>query len=222
MQVYYLTPAPFAITNIALRRVKISRFADLNDPFELLPANLVDPKHRRAFSKMKHALNETKGLICFSSNWKNPLLWGHYADKHTGIALGFEIPDEELTRVIYATHRVALEIDRASNTPIMNEDLVNRLLRTKFIDWKYEDEYRTFVQLDPATKEAGLYFMDFSNKLLLNEVVLGPRCELPINRIRSLLSSYGSPVRVVKSRMAFRTFKVTVDRAQRWQDPNDA
>ena len=28
-------------------------------------------------------------------------MWGHYADKHNGIALGFEIPETNLTTVIY-------------------------------------------------------------------------------------------------------------------------
>ena len=36
MRVYYLTGAQFALNNIALRRLKIARIEDLNDPFELL------------------------------------------------------------------------------------------------------------------------------------------------------------------------------------------
>jgi hypothetical protein len=39
MRVFYLTGAQFALSNLALRRVKISRFEDLNDPFELLGIN---------------------------------------------------------------------------------------------------------------------------------------------------------------------------------------
>ena len=222
MLVYYLSPAPFALTNIALRRLKISRFADLNDPFELLAANLVNPTHRRAFSKMKQALNETKGLICFSKGWSNPLLWGHYAEKHTGIALGFDIPDTNLIEVLYTTQRVAIEIDPKTKTMVLNEQVVNRLLRTKFIDWKYEEEYRAFVQLDLTTKESGMFFLDFSDELKLVEVVLGPRCELPVQRIRALLQQYPEPVRVSKARMAFRTFRVTEDRSFRKTGSSDA
>ena len=36
MRVYYLTGAQFALSNLALRRIKNARFGDLNDPFELL------------------------------------------------------------------------------------------------------------------------------------------------------------------------------------------
>ena len=215
MRVYYLSSAPFALSNLSLRRLKISRFGDLNDPFELLAANLENSEHRKAFATMKHQLNETKGLICFSRTWSNPLLWGHYADKHTGIALGFDVPDHLLSEVLYTSQRVRIDVDSKTKRPNLNEALVNRLLRTKFVDWKYENEYRLFVQLDPETKESGLFFHDFSEDLKLMEVILGPRCELPINRIRSLLQTDLPHVKVSKARMAFRTFRVTEDRTFR-------
>lgn len=212
MRVYYLTSAPFALSNLSLRRLKISRFGDLNDPFELLAANLENPDHRKAFAATKRQINETKGLICFSRTWSNPLLWGHYAEKHAGIALGFDIPDCLLSEVLYASGRVRIEVDVTTNKLKLGEALVNRLLRTKFEDWKYEEEYRLFVQLDPATKESGLYFMDFSADLRLMEVILGPKCELPIDRIRSLLQADLRHVQVLKARMAFRSFRVVQDR----------
>jgi hypothetical protein len=212
MRVYYLSSSPFALSNIALRRLKISRFGDLNDPFELLAANLENMEHRTAFAAMKNQLNETKGLICFSRTWSNPLLWGHYAEKHTGIALGFDVADQLLSQILYTSQRVRIEVDSKTKRPILDEALVNRLLRTKFVDWKYEDEYRLIVQLDPSTKESGLFFQDFSDELRLAEVVLGPKCELPIDRIRSLLQTDLPHVKVLKARMAFRTFRVTEDR----------
>jgi len=215
MRVYYLSPAPFALSNLALRRIKVSRFSDLNDPFELLAANVVQPKLRRAFAEMKRKLNETKGLICFSRTWANPLLWGHYAEKHTGIALGLDIPDTLLAEVQYTTQRVPVEVDPKTKAARLDEALVDRLLRTKFVDWKYEEEYRAFVQLDPSTREAGMYFKDFSNDFALAEVILGPRCELPIERIRALLALTQPGAKILKARMAFRTFRVTEDRSYR-------
>lgn len=215
MRVYYLTSAPFALSNLSLRRLKISRFGDLNDPFELLAANLENPDYRKAFAAMKHKINESKGLICFSRTWTNPLLWGHYAEKHTGIALGFDIADSLLSEVLYTSRRVRIKVDERTKKPMLDEALVDRLLRTKFKDWKYEDEYRLFVQLDPATKESGLYFMDFSVDLRLMEVIFGPKCELPIDRIRSLLQDDLRDVEVLKARMAFRSFQVVQDRGFR-------
>ena len=208
MRVYYLTGAAFALSNLALRRIKISRFSDLNDPFELLAVNLADKDHREAFRTMKDQINADKGLICLSESWSNPLLWGHYAERHTGIALGLEIPEKLLAPVIYATKPLTIPIDKRTGTPKPSETLVNQLLRTKFADWKYEKEMRLFVRLDHSTKESGMYFYDFSNDLQLREVVLGPRCELPISRVRSLVAGWTPPVEVIKARIAFSKFRV--------------
>ena len=208
MRVYYLTGAAFALSNLALRRIKIARFADLNDPFELLAVDLADKDHRKAFRASKDQINQDQGLICLSKSWRNPLLWGHYAEKHTGMALGFEVPEKLLAPVIYAKKPLRIPIDKQTNSPRLTEGLVNQLLRTKFADWKYEEEMRLFVQLNHTTKESGLYFYDFSKDLQLREVVLGPRCELPISRIRSLVAGFTPAVEVIKARIAFRSFSV--------------
>src|SRR5687767_14278862 len=96
MRVYHLSNAEFALSNIALRRIKISRFSDLNDPFELLGANLKDKNYREAFRLTRDELHNDKGLLCFSRSWGNPVLWSHYADKHRGICLGFDVSDHLL------------------------------------------------------------------------------------------------------------------------------
>ena len=212
MRAYYLTGAQFALSNLALRRIKIARFGDLNDPFELLAVDLADKEHRKAFRETKEELAGSKGLICLSRSWTNPLLWGHYAERHTGIALGFEIPSKLLAEVIYAKTPLKIPIDRKTNKPALSEKLMNQLLRTKFFDWKYEDEMRLFVQLDHETKESGLYFADFSADFQLREVILGPRCELPIASVRAVVASFSPAVSVIKSRIAFSTFRVVENR----------
>jgi hypothetical protein len=161
MRVYYLTGAQLALSNVALRRIKISRFSDLNDPFELLAVDLSNREHRAAFRKTKEQLNENRGLLCFSKSWSNPLLWGHYAEKHMGICLGFDVPDRLLAPVIYAEHPMKIRIDPKTNQPKLTKQVMHRLLRTKFADWKYEDEVRLFVGLDQDTIESGCYFYSF-------------------------------------------------------------
>lgn len=212
MRAYYLTGAQFALSNLALRRIKISRFGDLNDPFELLAVDLADKEHRKAFRETKDELGESKGLICLSRSWTNPLLWGHYAEGHTGMALGFEVPSNLLAEVIYAKTPMKIPIDRKTNKPALSDKLMNQLLRTKFFDWKYEDEMRLFVQLDHETKESGLYFYDFSADFQLREVILGPRCELPIASVRAVVGSFAPAVSVIKSGIAFSTFRVVENR----------
>jgi hypothetical protein len=208
VKLFYLTSAPFALSNLALRRLKIARFADLNDPFELLPVNLADAINRRALCAFKESINETIGLICFSSTWDNPVLWGHYGDKHAGIALGFEVPDALANKVLYSDRPFRIPFDPKTKRAIPNKKTVNRLLRTKFVDWKYEKEYRLFVQLEHSTRESGMYFYDFSEEACLCEVILGPKCELPADRIDTLLKGFKQPIRLIKSRIAFESFRV--------------
>lgn len=208
MRVYYLTGAQFALNNLALHRIKISRFEDLNDPFELLGVDVGNKEHRAAFRATKEQINEGKGLICFSKSWHNPLMWGHYAEKHTGICLGFDVPDQLLAPVIYAKRLLKMDIDPKTKEPKPTEKVVNQLLRTKFFDWKYENEMRLFVRLDHDTVESGKYFYSFSENLLLREIILGPRCELPIEGIRNIVANFESSVIVRKSRIAFTRFEV--------------
>lgn len=212
MRVYHLSEAPYALSNIALRRIKISRFSDLNDPFELLGADLRDKGHRRVFRETKEELHRSKGLLCFSGSWENPVLWSHYADKHRGVCLGFDVPDQLLTPVIYTDKPMKIARDRASNRPKLSEEFMNGLLRTKFADWKYEDELRLFVQLDHKTAESGLYFYPFSQDFSLQEVILGPRCDLPIKKLRELVAGFDPKIHVIKARVAFTKFKVVENR----------
>ena len=208
MRVYYLTGAQFALSNLALRRIKIARFSDLNDPFELLGVDIGNREHRSAFRETKFKINESKGLLCFSKSWGSPLMWGHYAEKHTGICLGFDVPDQLLEPVIYTNQLLTLEMDPSTGEPKPTEQFMKKLLLTKFSDWKYEDEMRLFVELDHDTVESGNYFYSFSENLALKEVILGPRCEMPIAGIRNIVADFVQPVTVLKSRVAFTRFEV--------------
>lgn len=125
MLLYNLSPTPYALSNIALRRLKISRLSDLNDPFELLAADLLNPLHRKAFADWKHELSQSTGLICFSKSWRSPLLWGHYADRHSGIALGFEVPDSLAVDVFYSATRVKIATEAKSDNLVLDQALVN-------------------------------------------------------------------------------------------------
>jgi hypothetical protein len=213
MRLYYLTGLHYGLSNLALRRVKISRFSDLNDPFELLAVDLEDRHHRKAFHKTKENLNETKGLICLSDSWENPLLWGHYAERHTGMALGFDVTDALVAEVIYAKKPEVIPINPKTNLPVPTDKLLDRLLRTKFYDWRYEQEMRLFVQLDHATRESGMYFYNFSSDFVLREVILGPRCEVPIESVRAVVKAQKPSVSVVQARIAFSSFRVVENKS---------
>ena len=211
MRVYYLTAATFGLSNLALRRLKVSRFSELNDPFELLAVDSANPDLREAVQARKGDVDGNEGLVCFSRGWRNPLLWSHYGEKHRGMCLGFDVPDANLTKVIYrgglrkiAQHEI--------------EDKIRLLQRTKFRGWSYEQEERMFVDLRGMKPQSGLFFIPFSTNLALREVILGPKCELPISEIRELARIFEPPVFVVGTRIAYTKFAVVEDRTLRGTD----
>jgi len=210
MRVYHFTSTEFGLSDIALKRLKISRIEDLNDPFELLAAELSEKNSRTALPALKAQLHTSSGLLCFSKRWRNPVLWSHYADKHRGMCLGFDIADGDAKAIDYDAERFDFDVEGAVGSPAAF-DLTQRLLYTKFKDWAYEEEVRVYMSLDPATEQNGLYFADFGASLSLREVVLGHRCTLPIDSVRKLISQVDSAVSIIKARLAFKSFSVVPD-----------
>jgi len=211
MRVYNLTTSQFALSNIALRRLKVARFNDLNDPFELLAVDVAEVDLRVGIRAKKEQINLTEGLLCFSRTWRSPLLWSHYADKHRGIALGFDVPDQLLVPVHYiqGLHRVKILAKETTQSTIDN--LLERLRYTKFDGWSYEDELRQFFKLEELSRQSGLHFVPFSDTLVLREVILGPRCDIPVDAVRTLVE-YFPGVRVTQARIAYSKFGVVEDK----------
>src|ERR1700744_3670983 len=94
MRLYHFLNAEYGLEGIGKRRLKISRIHDLNDPFEFYSLELSNKFLRRAIEKTKREVSERPGVLCFSKSWSNPVLWSNYSDRHRGLVLGFEIPDE--------------------------------------------------------------------------------------------------------------------------------
>jgi len=178
VRVFHFICQGYGLEDIRKRRLKISRIEDLNDPFELLSIELSNKKLRGAFNTTKDKLSENRGIICFSRKWTNPVQWSHYADRHRGLCLGFDIPDKHLMIVSYSARRLVHEAEQILETGRMDAALMRRLLSTKFAHWRYETEVRCFLtpeEQDPQTK---LYFVDFSESLKLAEVIVGARSTL--------------------------------------------
>jgi hypothetical protein len=199
MRVYHFLPAMHALDDIRRKRIKISEIDQLNDPFELWCVSQEDRQLRVALRGYKKEMNERFGMICFCKHWHNPLLWSHYADKHRGMCLGFDVDDRGLNEVNYVDERADLKIPPTKET-------ANELLFTKYRDWRYEEELRNWFKLDE--REDGYYFYPFDEFVQLREVIAGPLCMTPEEEIQEALKSYQSSISITKARLAFRTFRV--------------
>lgn len=221
MRVYHYAPADHALSGISLRRLKISRLSDLNDPFELAAVNLGSRKSLRgAVRALKDTLDLSRGLLCFSKTWHNPVMWSHYASRHRGVCMGFDLRDDLGKDVAYASKRL---LSKVGDGPDIQPDeaLAAGLLYTKYAHWSYEQEHRVFVSLDKDAAEGGLYFYDFSEDLRLREVILGPLCDIPVQPVRNLVAKvYDHEIYVTKSRLAFKSFSVVEDRRFRAKSSN--
>ena len=215
MNVYHFVPANYGLEDLRRRRVKIATIDDLNDPFELLCIDLSNPELREAMRKWKAGMASFCGMVCFSRTWRNPVQWSHYADKHRGLCLGFDVPDDSALPVTYSGLRSREEARELLERGTTNEATVQKFLSTKYAHWHYEQEVRLFVKLEDRDPEAQLFFEDFSDKLKLTEVIVGAESTVTRSDLETALGSLASNVSFRKARLAFKSFRVTTQRDRR-------
>lgn len=112
-------------------------------------------------------------ICCFSTNFKNTVMWSHYGDNHRGICLNFDLSIPE-PFVDYPSMRFSKgEVDYDNYSTInylkSKEEGIRKLFFTKSEDWKYEREYRFHI-----LEEHGLFRF---NQRFLKGVIFGIRVE---------------------------------------------
>ena len=199
-RLYHFLNANYGLQCIRDRRLRISRLSELNDPFEFLAPATDDATRRQALIRTKRQLGERRGVLCFCEEWHNPLMWSHYADKHRGICLGFDVAEDFLNPVTYVEQRLEWPAK-------LDEAFVQRICKTKFSQWSYEQESRAFVALDREEERCGHYFMPFSEELALRLVIVGAESQVTRADVDTAIDGL-ERVEKVKARVAFQHFRV--------------
>lgn len=205
MRVYHLLPRKWALSDLKHRRLKVATFDDINDPFELRGARMDNSNDRKRFNDWRSRTAAKLGLLCFSKCWRSPVLWSHYADEHKGICLGFDVPDSCLKEVQYVAERLKFRHVAPDKSQLQ------KLLRTKFEDWRYEGEWRRVVRLHDTHKADGHHFWPFGGDLKLREVVLGARCKVGEQDLEKQYGQGLSRIKLKQARTAFQTFNVVTN-----------
>ncbi|WP_198137594.1 DUF2971 domain-containing protein [Terriglobus sp. TAA 43] len=163
----------------------------MNDPFDLSPLDTRDPAVAEAVSELNREIWSRRGILCFSRNWDNLLLWSHYGAAHTGICLGFDISESDYgTDVQYQPNLMQIR-----SLKDVNLNLANRLIRTKHECWSYEQEVRLFVDLHDPPDEKGLHWMEFGSSFVLKEVIVGAQCHPDDSKkVQEATKPYGDAV----------------------------
>lgn len=174
----------------------------LNDPFEgcfnkdqILDATRNHETYYRNQEKEVYKLDDSEidgimgviegefsdlGIISFTEDYSNPLMWAHYADEHRGMVIEFDFDApffadslqevdgrssrfginylgdtyETPQKVMYRREMPSFERGELVNPGNKNEyhwkKFNETILFTKAIDWIYEKEHRIVVQLQDA------------------------------------------------------------------------
>jgi hypothetical protein len=216
MRVYKFLNKRFGLKGLYERRLKQSRIHELNDPFELAPYDLTEPAVRHAFVALRESLGQENGLICFSASWQDPVIWAHYADKHQGICMGFEMPTitgdgskDIAKKVTYISRPLRFPAEFLNLPQSRQLKYVNRIPFTKFKHWAYEKEIRVWGRL--SNEEDGLHFFEFEQRMRLAEVRVGANCTLQRSAIMRALGASEGETKIVKVRAAHNRFAMAQD-----------
>lgn len=228
----YLTCA-HGLEALQTRKWKVGRLSELNDPLDCLPnlknapamgSDLGDREYERQFWESR---NTRIGILCFSEQIDDPVIWSHYTQAHAGIALGFDVPSLEL-----AAHFLKVSYPPDGIRPIIDWHFVdeprNSVDRTegnrqvtvaytvKAPSWQYEAERRRFVELHSCEMVGSHFFQEIPH-VWLKQVVLGVRCTLHERDIRSILKSYpneGNGVAILRAEPSKENYRLKIERRE--------
>ena len=210
---YHFTKANYALQAIEERRLKIANLDKANDPYEVLAIALPGRELEKGFLKLQKTIADKYGVVCFSETYKNPALWGHYADKYEGICLGYNVTlTDEFRKVSYEPRRLPMEkftdlvrllqndvesrrfVEKFYNNSFQRaRDQLLDLLHTKSYDWKYEEEWRAWARKE--FNDDKWYFAELK-QYELSEILIGFRCPKQSkikSQIRRLITKYPDP-----------------------------
>ncbi|MBP4141899.1 DUF2971 domain-containing protein [Flavobacterium sp. P4023] len=124
-------------------------------------------------NKFREEINDY-GVVCYSSDYTNKLLWSHYGDQHKGMCLVFEISKEKMEVIYKVNYQQRLPEINITDDSDTFDDIV-KIVTTKSTEWKYENEYRE-VFLSKNMLD------DYPGELV--EIVFG--CRTPFEDIKML------------------------------------
>ncbi len=153
--------------------IKLSKPEELNDPFDFMIQNLVNPNFQnyKKIYKSNRSLEDLQvtftklndfcrrvGIFCASQCPKNILLWSHYADKHNGMVIGIT-PSKKgdgmlalcepvrytKTKPYFFNNEQDIKNYHGPKGPEYISEYIKDLSMTKEETWSYENELRMWI-----------------------------------------------------------------------------
>lgn len=220
MRLYHYLETRWALDDIRRRRLKLSTIEDMNDPYEGFSVCSDREVTQAALEKTQWEFANKYIALCFSLSPNNILMWSHYGEKHRGICLGFDVLDE-LTRPVEYIHDVQtagnMIVERREDFSVEEgAKIVDLQCGAKYDGWCYEQEVRIHLRRNEKDGKTGQYFREFSERLVLKEVIAGVRFPYSKKLIQDALSGYSGQeeVTILKGRRSTQNFAIVLD--EKW------
>lgn len=153
----YLSVKDYTYDTIEKEEIWASETKVLNDPFEfeMYYADQAEDRIKEFYEDVLER-NEVIALTC---DYRNKLMWAHYADSHRGLCLEYQVLNSaHVYPVEYVQHRTNITqdvnawLDRSKYILEHPEDLkpeddaliaqITKIMVSKGSEWAYEQEYR--------------------------------------------------------------------------------
>ena len=207
IRLYYYTGKQWGLKSLWEKRLKIARYQELNDPFELAPFDLSKKASRTLWDRqVERILANGHGLICFSEDWRSLQMWSHYGEKHTGLCLGFDVDGEFAAPMTYIDQLLPDPTDQGRELRSATSEILEAALRYKSSVWRHEKEWRLRVPLPQSID--GLCFKKFDDHMHLREVIIGPKCSLTPADVVEAVVNPPMDVEIFQARTAFGSFEM--------------
>lgn len=173
-------------------------------------ADIKQSLENRDFTTLIDQVSQTLGVLCFTSEADNILMWSHYADDHKGVVIGFDskVLSQNWFPVMYQDERIDIPFGASADSEEYKQAVVN-ILSTKFTTWGYEDEYRFFVKFDQCTKNQiggkDMYFFELPQNCIKVVACGAKALDEDKAEIRKLF-----PNEVIDAKIDLKEFKVSL------------
>ena len=130
----------FFVDIIINERLYAAPYQDLNDPMEghyLYRKGEIDTEWLELISNQKNNVR----ICALSETPASMLMWSHYSDSHKGVCIEVEVSlkDYDIRQMHYGSLRMINECN-------LNNGVGKDILSCKLPPWKYEKEWRVFVE----------------------------------------------------------------------------
>ncbi|GJL60611.1 MAG: hypothetical protein NPIRA03_34680 [Nitrospirales bacterium] len=134
----------------------------------------------KSLDRVKNEFSKENKILCVSDAtaiepYGDILMWAHYSNGHKGIKISFDTEkigwnDLKIDQVEYSEDRVMLDpIKIHKGDPTVKDD-IKRALIVKSLGWKYEQEYRWFIQVQKCEldTEKNIHFVKIPAEAIIS------------------------------------------------------